>query len=89
MTEPTVHGDVLFILDPLSTINPTKDSSYLMIAEAERRGYQPWSAQLEGLCLRGADAYAAAEPLSVPRSASPSSSAVRPRSATSRASASC
>ena len=66
MTEPTVHGDVLFILDPLSTINPTKDSSYLMIAEAERRGYQPWSAQLEGLCLRGADAYAAAEPLSVP-----------------------
>jgi glutathione synthase len=71
MTEPTVHGDVLFILDPLSTINPTKDSSYLMIAEAERRGYQPWSAQLEGLCLRGADAYAAAEPLTVPHLGQP------------------
>lgn len=71
MTEPSVRGDVLFILDPLATIHPAKDSSYLMIAEAERRGYQAWSAQLESLSLRGADAYAAAVPITVPQLGQP------------------
>lgn len=76
MTEPTtsrstVHGDVLFILDPLSTINPHKDSSYLMIAEAQRRGYQSWACEQGDLCLRGADAYAAAVPIAVPQLGQP------------------
>jgi glutathione synthase len=76
MTEPTTrnppaHGDVLFILDPLSTIHPQKDSSYLMIAEAQRRGFQPWAAHLDGLCLRGADAHAAATPIEVPQLGQP------------------
>lgn len=65
------HGDVLFILDPLPTINPEKDSSYVMIAEAQRRGYQPYAAQLEGLSLRGADACAAVVPIAVPHLGQP------------------
>lgn len=57
------RGDVLFVLDPLETLHPKKDSSYLMIAEALRRGYQPWSVELPGLLLRGAEAVARAYPL--------------------------
>jgi len=63
---PTVahtRGDVLFVLDPLATIHPKKDSSYLMIAEALRRGYQPWMVELSGLFLRGPEAVARAFPL--------------------------
>ena len=76
MTEPTasrstVHGDVLFILDPLSTINPQKDSSYLMIAEAQRRGYQPWAAEQGDMLLRGADALATAVPIEIPQLGQP------------------
>ncbi|MDC0722105.1 glutathione synthase [Nannocystis bainbridge] len=62
-TAKHARGDVLFVLDPLETIHPKKDSSYLMIAEALRRGYQPWSVELPGLLLRGADAVARATPL--------------------------
>jgi glutathione synthase len=65
-TMPTVthaRGDVLFVLDPLETIHPKKDSSYLMIAEALRRGYRPWMVELSGLLLRGAEAVARAYPL--------------------------
>ena len=70
-TTPPAHGDVLFVLDPLSTIHPQKDSSYLMIAEAQRRGFQPWAVELSGLMLRGADAFAYATPISVPRLGQP------------------
>ena len=62
---------MLFVLDPLSTVHPQKDSSYLMIAEAQRQGYQPWAVELGGLLLRGADAYAFATPISVPRLGQP------------------
>lgn len=57
------RGDVLFVLDPLETLNPKKDSSYVMIAEALRRGFQPWSVELSGLMLRGAEPVARAYPL--------------------------
>lgn len=67
----TTHGDVLFVLDPLSTIDANKDSSYLMIAEAQRRGFQVWAVELAGLMLRGADAFAYATPISVPRLGQP------------------
>ena len=70
-TPATSHGDVLFILDPLSTVHPKKDSSYLMIAEAQRQGFQPWAVELGGLLLRGADAYGYATPISVPRLGQP------------------
>lgn len=67
-TATHARGDVLFVLDALETIHPEKDSSYLMIAEALRRGYQPWSVELSGLLLRGAEAVARAYPLGLPES---------------------
>lgn len=65
LPSPPAHGDVLFVLDPLSTIDPRRDSSYLMIAEAQRRGFQPWMVELPGLALRGGDATAVATPIGV------------------------
>src|SRR5688572_16681162 len=62
-TVPHSRGDVLFVLDPLSTLSPKKDSSYVMIAEALRRGYTPWMVELSGLLLRGSDPVARAYPL--------------------------
>jgi glutathione synthase len=53
-------ADVLFVLDPLETINPRADTSYVMIREALRRGHQPFYVTLPDLTLRGAHAWAAA-----------------------------
>lgn len=46
-------GNILFVLDPLEIMNPVGDSSYVMITEAIRRGYQPWIALLGDLSLDG------------------------------------
>ncbi len=47
------RGNVLFVLDPLEIMNPVGDSSYVMITEALRRGYQPWIGLLGDLILDG------------------------------------
>lgn len=46
---------VLFIIDPLETLSPTEDSSYLMMREALERGHELWTCTLEGLhiCAKG------------------------------------
>lgn len=51
-------ADVLFVLDPLSTLNPRGDTSYVMITEALRRGHRPYYVTLDGLSLHGGQAYA-------------------------------
>lgn len=51
------RGDVLFILDPLASIHPYSDSSYVMITEALNQGYRVWTAELSGLLLRESTAY--------------------------------
>lgn len=50
--------DILFVLDPLTTLNPRADSSYVMITEALRRGHRPWYATLDDLVLDGERALA-------------------------------
>lgn len=50
-------ADVLFVLDPLPTLNPRADTSYVMITEALRRGHRPYYVTLEGLSLRGCSAW--------------------------------
>ncbi len=50
--------DVLFVLDPLSTLNPKADTSYVMITEALRRGHRTWYATLDDLLLDGERALA-------------------------------
>ncbi|PRP96266.1 glutathione synthase [Enhygromyxa salina] len=56
-------ADVLFVLDPLSLINPRADTSYVMITEALRRGHQPHYVTLDGLSLSGSVAWARARRL--------------------------
>jgi len=56
-------ADVLFILDPLAKIDPTGDTSYVMVTEALRRGHRPFYATLDGLYLRDCAAWAHARPL--------------------------
>lgn len=48
--------NVLFVLDPLEIMNPVGDSSYVMITEALRRGYQPYIGLLSDLVLDGPSA---------------------------------
>jgi len=51
-------ADVLFVLDPLTLINPVADTSYVMITEALRRGHRPFYVTLDGLALRDSVAWA-------------------------------
>ncbi len=50
MSEPL---DVLFVIDPLSALNPRADSTYVMVTEALRRGHRPWYATLDDLLIHG------------------------------------
>jgi glutathione synthase len=52
-------ADVLFVLDPLPLINPRTDTSYVLILEALRRDHRPFYVTLDGLSLRGSQAWAA------------------------------
>ncbi|MEZ4449410.1 MAG: glutathione synthase [Nannocystaceae bacterium] len=63
-SEPS-RGDILLVLDPLSTLSPRADSSYVMIREALRRGYRVHAAQLGDLHLAGPRALAHATPIGI------------------------
>ena len=51
-------ADVLFVIDPLSAIDPRGDTSYVMITEALRRGHRAFYATLDGLHLQAGQAWA-------------------------------
>jgi glutathione synthase len=42
---------ILFVIEPLATINPKKDTTYLLMHEAQQRGHQPFACTPEDLCL--------------------------------------
>ncbi len=50
-------ADVLFVIDPLTHIDPRGDTSYVMITEALRRGHAVFYATLDGLHLQGGQAW--------------------------------
>lgn len=52
-------SDILFVLDPLSLINPVADTSYVMVTEALRRGHRAFYATLADLSLVSSQAMAA------------------------------
>ena len=57
--------DVLFVADPAQALNPTADTTYVMITEALRRGHRPWLATLDGVALEEEQAWARAVPVTV------------------------
>lgn len=72
-TPDATRGDILFVLDPLSTIHPRADSSYVMIREALARGFRVYAAELAGLHLAGRRVLAHATPVGLadPEGAAP------------------
>lgn len=57
-----MSGAYLFVMDPLSRINPSGDSTFVMMLEAHRRGHRVYSCEVSDLELRGDQAYARVRP---------------------------
>ncbi|MBU3823580.1 MAG: glutathione synthase, partial [Candidatus Oceanisphaera merdipullorum] len=45
------------VMDPIQSINIKKDTSFAMLLEAQRRGYELWYMEMGDLSLRGGDAF--------------------------------
>ncbi|ART79560.1 glutathione synthase [Oceanisphaera avium] len=45
------------VMDPIQSITIKKDTSFAMLLEAQRRGYELWYMEMADLSLRGGDAY--------------------------------
>ncbi|MFT4180233.1 MAG: glutathione synthase [Thermomonas sp.] len=64
MAQSTVL-DVVVVMDPIEAIKTTKDSSFAMLLEAQRRGHRLHYVRPGGLAVRGARALAIAAPLTL------------------------
>ena len=62
---PVAPLDVLVVMDPIEAIKTSKDSSFAMLLEAQRRGHRLHYVRPGGLALAGARAVATAAPLVV------------------------
>ncbi len=58
-----------FVMDPIASINIKKDSSFAMLLEAQRRGYEIHYMEMNDLSLRGGVAFARTRLLSVEQNA--------------------
>ncbi|WP_319781602.1 glutathione synthase [Oceanisphaera sp. IT1-181] len=45
------------VMDPIQSINIKKDTSFAMLLEAQRRGYELWYMEMGDLSLRGGDSF--------------------------------
>ena len=54
--------DVVVVMDPIEAIKTTKDSSFAMLLEAQRRGHRLHYVRPGGLALRGARAFTSSQP---------------------------
>ena len=55
----------LFVMDPLSTVHPDKDSSYVLMLEWQKRGGEVWHCAARDLVVRGDELFAQARRLAV------------------------
>ncbi len=55
----------LFVMDPLSTVHPDKDSSYVLMLEWQKRGGEVWHCGPKDLWVRGDELFARASRLKV------------------------
>src|SRR5690606_16470650 len=58
------------VMDPIQSINIKKDTSFAMLLEAQRRGYELWYMEMSDLSLRDGEAYGHMARLSVKEDAS-------------------
>ena len=57
---------ILFVIEPIATINPRKDTTYLFMHEAQRRGHESFACTPEALCLENGVVSAFVTDISVP-----------------------
>jgi len=62
---------LLFVVDPVDTFNPTRDTSFAIMLEAQRRGHAVFEAHLTGLSAVGATPWARCARLTVQRAPKP------------------
>ncbi|MGP7733019.1 glutathione synthase [Oceanimonas smirnovii] len=58
------------VMDPIQSIIIKKDTSFAMLLEAQRRGYELWYMEMSDLSLRDGEAYGRMAPLTVKEDAS-------------------
>ena len=58
------------VMDPIQSITIKKDTSFAMLLEAQRRGYELWYMEMSDLSLRDGEAYGRMAPLTVKEDAS-------------------
>lgn len=57
-----------FIMDPVETINTEKDTTFVLMLEAQARGHEVWYLELKDMFVKETQAYANATPISLERS---------------------
>ncbi|MFM7622926.1 MAG: glutathione synthase, partial [Alphaproteobacteria bacterium] len=57
---------ILFVIEPIATINPQKDTTYLFMHEAQRRGHESFACTPEDLCLENGVVSAFVTDIAVP-----------------------
>lgn len=59
-----------FVMDPVGTINTEKDTTFVLMLEAQARGHEVWYLELKDMFVKEAQAYANATPIKLERSES-------------------
>ncbi len=57
-----------FIMDPVESINTEKDTTFVLMLEAQARGHEVWYLELKDMFVKEAQAYTNATPISLERS---------------------
>ena len=55
-------------MDPVETINTEKDTTFVLMLEAQARGHEVWYLELKDMFVKETQAYANATPISLERS---------------------
>lgn len=59
---------MLFVMDPIDTINTSKDTTYVIMLEAQSRGHSIYYAEIRDLYIKNTRAYSKASPIDIRRS---------------------
>ena len=57
-----------FVMDPVGTINTEKDTTFVLMLEAQARGHEVWYLELKDMFVKEAQAFGNARPISLERS---------------------
>jgi len=59
-----------FVMDPVETINTEKDTTFVLMLEAQARGHEVWYLELKDLFVKESEAFCNATPITLERSES-------------------